>query len=437
MLHHIMSRAAAKTNVRTSRRGFLIGAAVVSGGFAVGFRAAPAFAQDPVPGPINPLAAYIHITADDRVTILSSQFDMGQGSYHGIMTLVLEELGARPDQTDVIGACGNIPAYGNAAAGGFAQFSGGSTSMASSWDRYRLAGAAAREMLVAAAAEAWSVPAAEITVANGALTHPTAGTASFGALAEAAAGMAIPEASALKTEADWTIIGKDEVRRADSASKTDGTHPFTIDVALPGMLTATMIHPPRFGATVRGFDATAALAIPGVRDVVATPRGVAVVAENMWASLQGRDAVTVDWDETTAETRGTAEIMALYRDLAAKSPAATALVEGDSAAAMSTAVRTVEATYEFPYLAHAAMEPLNAVARMNADGTLEIWAGHQMPDLYQFIASEVAGITPDKVILHVMKTGGGFGRRGVGDADVIVEAVATARAVGWSAPVKV
>jgi isoquinoline 1-oxidoreductase beta subunit len=426
--------------VRTTRRGFLIGATAVAGGFAVGFR--PAVAQEGVPvnqaqaEVVNPFAAYLTITSDDKVTVISSQFDMGEGSYHGIATLVLEELGARWDQTDVIGGAGNTALYGNLAWGGAAQGTGGSTSMVSSWDRYRQAGAAARAMLVAAAAEEWGVPEDDITVAEGVVTHPTAGNLSFGALAEQAAAMPVPAQVALKAPEQWTVIGDDTVRRYDSRSKTDGTHPFTLDVKLPGMLTAVMIHPPKFGASAASFDASAAKAMPGVVDVVQTPRGVAVVAEHMWAALQARDAVTVQWDETNAETRGSEEIMAEYRDLAAGAPAAIAVQEGDAAAALTDAAKVLEARFEFPYLAHAALEPLNAVARMQ-DGVLEVWAGHQTPDLYQAIAADVAGLPPDKVRLHVMKTGGSFGRRAVADADVIVEAVAAARALDWRAPVKV
>ena len=310
----------ARAPLATSRRGFLLGAAAVAGGFAVGFRPLAALAED-APAPINPLAAYVLITPDDKVTVISSQFDMGQGSYHGIATLVLEELGARWDQTDVVGGFGNPKLYGNLTVGGAFQLTGGSSSMASSWDRYRIAGAAAREMLVAAAADKWGVPAAEITVADGRITHPTAGSASFGELAEAAAAMPVPAKPALKEPGQWTLIGNAELRRYDSAPKTNGTQPYTIDVKLPGMLTATMIHPPKFGATVKSFDAAAAKAMPGIVDVVETPRGLAVVGENTWAAIKGRDAVTVEWDEAASETRGSEEILAAYRELVAGEPA--------------------------------------------------------------------------------------------------------------------
>ena len=203
------------------------------------------------------------------------------------------------------------------------------------------------------------------------------------------------------------------------------------------MLTAVMIHPPRFGATLKSFDASKAKQLKGVVDVVAIPRGVAVVATGMWEAMQGRKLVTAEWDETHVEDRSTADIMAAYRAAADKGGEAIAKDSGNVDAAFVSGGKIVEARYEFPYLAHAALEPLNAVARMNKDGTLEVWGGHQMPDIYQGAAAQTAGITPDKVILHVMKTGGGFGRRAVADADIIVEAVGVAKAIGWKAPVKV
>ena len=420
---------------RTSRRGFLIGSAAVAGGLMVGYRLPTTARADDDATP-NPLTGYVLITPDNKVIVLSSQFDMGQGSYHGIATLVVEELGADWSQVDVAGASGNVKLYGNLAWGGVAQGTGGSSSMASSFDRYRHAGATARAMLVAAAAEEWKVPAAEIEVARGTLSHAGSKTATFGVFAARAAAMPVPAGVALKAPEAWTAIGNGALRRYDSAAKANGTHPFTIDITLPGMLTAVMIHPPKFGGKVRSLDGAAALRVKGVTDVVETPRGVAVVAEHMWAALKGREAVTVEWDESAAETRGSPEILAEYHKLAGDAPKATARSQGDAAAGLASAAKVVEASYEFPYLAHAAMEPLNAVARGNADGTLEVWGGHQMPDLYRAIVAQVAGVGPDKVTMHVMKTGGGFGRRAVADADVVAESVMVAKAIGFRAPVK-
>ncbi|OHV77531.1 xanthine dehydrogenase family protein molybdopterin-binding subunit [Ensifer sp. LCM 4579] len=425
--------------IEASRRQFLIGALAAGTGIAVGFRllaAAPAAASENATGS-HAFSPYMTIDGDGKVTVLSSQFEMGQGSYNGIATLVAEELDADWSTIEVKGAAGNVQAYGNIAFGGAIQGTGGSTSMSTSWERYRKAGAAARAMLVAAASEDWGVDAAEITVENGRLAHPSGKSGGFGDFAAKAATMQVPADVTLKRPDEWKLIGNDKLKRFDSARKTNGTEQYTIDVKLPGMLTAVMIHPPLFGAKVKSFDASAAKALKGVVDVVETPRGIAVIGEHMWAAIKGRDAVTVEWDETAAEKRGTDEQMAMYRDLAKKPPVAMARKDGDTEAAFAGAAKVVEASFDFPYLAHAAMEPLNAVARMNEDGTLEIWGGHQFPDIYQRLAGEIAGITPDKVRLHVMKSGGSFGRRAVSDGDVVVESVYAAKAIGFRAPVKV
>jgi isoquinoline 1-oxidoreductase beta subunit len=197
----------------------------------------------------------------------------------------------------------------------------------------------------------------------------------------------------LKDPKSWRLIGNPNLPRIDSREKSTGRETFTIDVKLPGMLTAVMVHPPLFGATLRSFDASAAKKVRGVVDVVATPRGVAVVAEHMWAALKGREALTaIEWDDKQAEKRSSADLFAAYRDLAGK-PGTVARDEGDVQRALGGAAKVLEATFEFPYLAHAALEPLNAVARRAEDGTIEIWGGHQLPDLYQAVAAQVAGTT--------------------------------------------
>ena len=440
MLNKIITKTQAPA-LATSRRNFLIGSASVAGGLMVGLRsynAGAASSTNAQPSAIsNPLSGYIHITPDNKVTILSSQFDMGQGPYHGIATLVIEELDADWSQVDVKGAYGNTKLYGNIMWGGVAQGTGGSTSMATSFDRYRSAGAAARMMMVNAAADSWKVPAEEIVVERGIISHTSGQTATFGEMAEKASSMPVPQDVKLKDPSEWTQIGKEEMRRFDTVSKTNGTHPYTIDIKLEGMLTAVVAHSPKFGATVKSFNPEEALKVQGVTDVVEIPRGVAVVAEHMWAAIKGREALIVEWDEAAAENRGSDEIMSEYRALGSNEPKAIARTEGDIAASLSSAETVIEATYEFPYLAHAAMEPLNAVARMNSDGSLEVWGGHQIPDLYQYISSTIAGIKPEQVVLHVMKTGGGFGRRAVADADVVAEAVSVTKAINYRAPVKV
>ncbi|NGN42247.1 xanthine dehydrogenase family protein molybdopterin-binding subunit [Mesorhizobium sp. CGMCC 1.15528] len=429
-----------KEAVQTTRRQFLIGTAAAAG-LAVGYRllaTEPALAQSaPAAAAANPFQAYVEVTPDNKIIIHSSQFEMGQGSYFGIATLVMEELDGDWAQVDVIGGAGNTALYGNLAWGGAMQGTGGSTSMTSSWERYRKAGAAARTMLVAAAAKTWNVPAGEITVAGGVVSHGTDKRASFGELAQAAAALPVPEVVELKPREKWTQIGSDSLKRYDSHGKTNGTQTYTIDLKMDGLVTAVMIHPPKFGAEVESFDAAKAKALDGIVDVVQTPRGIAVVGTNMWTAMKGRDLVEVKWNEAKAENRGTAEIMAEYNKAADGPGAATARNDGDAAGALASAAKVVEGHYEFPYLVHASIEPLNAVARVNEDGTIDVWGGHQMPDIYQAAAAQVGGTTPDKVKLHVMKTGGSFGRRAVADADLIVEAVATAKALGPGKPVKV
>jgi isoquinoline 1-oxidoreductase beta subunit len=329
-----------------------------------------------------------------------------------------------------------VKLYGNPAFGGAMQGTGGSNSIAGSFMRYRQAGAMARSMLVAAAADEWKVPAGEIKVANGVLTHGSGRRATFGELAAKAATMPAPATVKLKEPKDFKLIGKRDLPRLDNAEKTTGRQNYTIDVRLPGMLTAVVARPPKFGETVKSFDATEAKKVKGVTDVVQIPRGVAIVARDTWAAMKGREALKVEWDDSKAEKRSTAQIMAEYRELAKRPNAAVARKDGDADAALAGAARTFEAVFEFPYLAHAAMEPMDAVARKTGD-LLEVWGGHQMPDIYQGAAAQIAGLKPEQIRMHVMQSGGGFGRRAVMDSDVIVEAVATAKAIGWKAPVKV
>jgi isoquinoline 1-oxidoreductase beta subunit len=422
---------------RASRRGFLRSATLAGAGLVVGLHLPSGrwLTAAAAAGANGPFEGYLRIAPDNTVTVLAAHMDMGQGIYTGTATLVAEELDADWSRMRVEGGSGNPRLYGNLAWGGAVQGTGGSTGTASSFERYRKAGAMARAMLVDAAAEAWGVPASEITVANGVLSHASGRRATMGELAERAALRTPPADVALKPAVEWRLIGNPELRRLDSIAKTDGSQEFTLDVRLPGMRTAVLARPPLFGAKLRSFDATAARAVKGVVDVVETPRGVAVVADGFWAARKGRDALRVEWDESGAETRGSAELMAQYRELAGR-PGTVAREAGDVAAGLAGAATVLEADFEFPYLAHAALEPLDAVARREGD-RLEVWGGHQMPDLYQAVAAEIAGLPPENVRLHVMMTGGGFGRRAVADADVIVEAVSTAKAIGWRAPVRV
>jgi isoquinoline 1-oxidoreductase subunit beta len=363
MLKKLMTGAS--TGIAATRRSFLIGAAAVTGGVMIGFRSGLAGAQAATIA--NPLQGYIKIGADNTVTIYSAHMDMGQRIYEGIATLVNEELRADWSQIKVEGGSGNSKIYGNIPWGGAFQGTGGSTGIVSSFDRYRQAGAAARLMLVQAAAADWKVPVGEIIVERGILRHGTKQT-TFGALAERAVTFPVPASVALRDPKDWIYIGKDEGvvgKYSGSRAKSTGKQDYTIDVKLPGLLTAVMIHPPLFGATVKSFDAAKAKTMRGVVDVVQVPRGIAVVADNMWRALKAREAVTVDWDDSKAEKRSSNELIASYREIATKQPGkATATNVGNVENSLKVAARTFEATFEFPYLAHAALEPLNAVARI-------------------------------------------------------------------------
>src|SRR6185295_13561270 len=200
-----------------------------------------------------------------------------------------------------------------------------------------------------------------------------------------------PSNVGLKEPKDWKYIGNETLPRYDSRPKSEGRQQYTIDLREPGMLTAVMIHPPKFGATLRSFDASKAKGMSGVVDVVETPRRVAVVASGMWEAMKARETVTVEWDDAKAENRSSGDIAAEYRAAADRAGEAVATDIGDVNAAFASAAKVIEARYEFPYLAHASLEPINAAARMNADGTLEVWGGHQMPDLYQTVAAQIAG----------------------------------------------
>jgi isoquinoline 1-oxidoreductase beta subunit len=371
--------------------------------------------------------AFLRVGADGSVTVIAKHVEMGQGAYTGIATVVAEELDANWADVRVESAPADAKLYFNSAFGTL-QGTGGSSAMANSWNQLRDAGAKARAMLLSAAATEWRVPVAELTVERGVVHHPASQRqATYGSLAGKAAALPVPQTVKLKDPKDFTLIGH-PVPRVDVAGKTNGTAEFTLDVTLPGMLVALLQRPPLFGATVKSFDAARASAVPGVVKVLEVPHGVAVVARNFWAAKQGRDALVVEWDESKAERRSSAELMAEYRRLA-DLPAAPARQDGDAARAIGAAARTVSATFEFPYLAHAPMEPLDAVIKLTADHC-EIWAGDQFQSIDQANAARTAGLDPQQVSIHTLYAGGSFGRRANPGSDYIVEAVSIAKAYG-------
>jgi isoquinoline 1-oxidoreductase beta subunit len=306
--------------------------------------------------------------------------------------------------------------------------------MANSWEQLRKAGASARAMLVAAAARQWNVPAAQVTVDSGVVLHKASGRrATFGQLAKAAAAETPPAEVKLKDPKDFKLIGK-RLPRKDSLAKTTGKATFTQDIHLPGMLTAMVAHPPRFGARVKSFDASKARAVKGVIDVVQIPAGVAVLAKDTWTARKGREALTVEWDESAAFKLGSNDIMAKYRELA-KTPGLPSAHVGDADKAIAGGARVLEASYDFPFLAHAAMEPLNCVIQLGKDGC-EIWNGDQMQTLDQARVADVFGLPLEKVRINTLYAGGSFGRRAAKDSDYVLEAAHIVKAIGGRAPVK-
>ena len=435
-----------KTNriVNLSRRRFLAAGVATGAGLTLGLlpmtRAAMGDSGGPgIAGSATAEAtdfqpnAFLRIGRDNSVTVISKHLEMGQGTYTGLATLVAEELDAAWEQVRVEGAPADAKRYRNLF-WGEVQGTGGSTAIANSWQQMRQAGAAARQMLIEAAAKQWQVDAADIEVDAGVVSHPASGrSARFGELSDAAADQTVPQEVLLKDPDEFRLIGK-RLPRKDSPEKIDGSALFTIDVQLPDMLTAVVTHPPRFGARVRGFDTTAAKAVAGVQHVVRIPSGVAVVARDYWSAKRGRDALQVEWDESDAFALGSEQILEQYRTLAAE-PGAVARNEGDAAGALAKAAKVLEAEYSVPFLAHAAMEPMDCVARIDASGC-EIWNGEQMQTGDQHAIAGVLGIEPEQVRIHMLYAGGSFGRRANPQSDYLLEAVHIAKALPPGTPVK-
>ena len=381
--------------------------------------------------------AFIRIGADNTVTVIVKHVEMGQGTYTGLPTLVAEELDADWSQIRAEGAPADAKQYNNLF-WGEAQGTGGSTALANSYEQLRKAGAAARAMLVSAAAARWNVPASEISVSKGVVSHKaSARKATFGELAADAATQSVPGDVQLKDPRDFVLIGK-PAARTDARAKSNGTAIFTQDVKLPGMLTAVVLHPPRFGAKLKSFDAARARQIKGVEQVVAfstsVTNGVAVLARDYWSAKKGRDALTAEWDESEAFRLGSSDILDQYKSLAA-TPGVSARKDGDADAALKGAARILEAAYEFPYLAHASMEPMNCVVRLGGD-LCEIWNGEQFQTVDQAMVAKQLGLDPAQVRIHQLYAGGSFGRRANPKSDFVLEAAAIAKAIGGAAPVK-
>ncbi len=367
---------------------------------------------------------WIKISPDGLVTFFVSESEMGQGVMTSLPMILGEELEVDWSTVRAEHALADRDKYGR-------QSTGGSTSIRTNFERLRKAGATAREMLVSAAAETWGVTPAQCRAANGAVVHATSGRRlSYGELADKAATLSPPSDPPLKSRKDFRIIGK-PTKRLDTPLKVDGSAVFGMDVKVPNMLTAQVAHCPVFGGKVRSFDATAARAVPGVREVVEIPTGVAVIADNYWAAKKGRDALEVSWDAGRWGTLSSDSIR--EHCLAIIDSGADARNDGNAEQISSDASnKRIEAFYDVPYLAHATMEPMNCTADVRADGC-DIWAPSQAPTASQFTAAEITGLEPEQVKVRITFMGGGFGRRS--EVDFVRDAVYASKAVGR--PVKV
>ena len=408
-------------------------------GFAVGcdLRAA-----DAASGPVTQTALgdYVRIGSDNTVTVYLRHIEFGQGVSTGLTTIVAEEIDAAWKQMRFEHSPADNAKYGNPAFGGM-MGTGGSTAIFSSYQQLRAAGATAREMLRQAAATKWKVDPSTVVVAKGEVQSGN-NKATFGELAAEAAKIAAPDQASLKYKdpSAYQFIGKErdvaaDFGRLDTPDKVHAKAHYALDYNPEGTLTALLTRSPKFGGKVASFEATAAKAVSGVTDVVQISNGVAVLATNFWAAKKGREALKVTWDDSAAETRSTEALVADYKKLLAK-PGLEARKEGAGAAGLKGAGQVITADFEFPYLVHAPMEPLNCTIEYKPSESCVIHSGSQMPTGDQAAACAVLGLKPEQVVITTMLAGGSFGRRATPDADLVSEAAQIAKAIEGKAPVK-
>jgi isoquinoline 1-oxidoreductase subunit beta len=416
-----------------NRREFLKSGAAGGAAVVIGFHLSPsAFgdqAQDQEQKPVNPFDAWVRITPDDRVTLVLGKSEMGQGVYTSLPMILAEELCVDWKQVHVGQAPTNPKVYDLG--------TGGSGSVKDSWLALRQAGAAAREMLITAAAKKWEVGTDTCKAKNGYVVHGHPERSfRFGELVADASNLPVPNLHTvpLKNPNDFTIVGR-EVHRLDAAAKSNGSAKFGIDSRVPGMLYAVIARCPVFEGKVASFDATKAKAVPGVRDVLqiethgrgaSTTGGVAVLADNSWAAIQGCKALEVKWDEGAAANESTEELHKQFLENASK-PGRILRNDGDADAALASASKKLEAVYELPFAAHVCMEPMNCTVHIRPDSA-EAWVPTQGPQWAQGMIAEIAKLPPEKVTVHTTLMGGGFGRRY--QADFVMEAAQVAKATG-------
>ena len=416
---------------KASRRAVL--QAGLTGGFLLAFHL-PAWAvNEPEQAPDNPAGqfapnAFIRIDHAGRTTLVMPQAEMGQGVYTAIAMILAEELDADFAHVVIEHGPPSDKLYGNPIFG--IQVTGNSNSIRAFWDELRAAGSAARTMLLATAAARWQVDPASCSAANGSVTHaPSNRTLTYGELADAAGTQPVPSKPTLKDPKDFTLIGK-PLKRLDTPNKSDGKTIYGIDAMVPNMKFATLAHCPVLGGKVKQVDDSATKKISGVRQIVILDDLVAVVGDHFWAAKTGLDALSVTWDEGPSAKVSSADIWNELRE-ASRKDGAVAKSEGDVDKGLSQGER-VDADYELPFLAHAAMEPLNCTVRLTP-GACEIWTGTQVQTRAQEYAAKAAGVPIEKVMLYNHYLGGGFGRRL--EADMVEASVRIAKEI--PAPVKV
>ena len=424
----------------TSRRGFLKAGTLATGGLVLGFVLPTggrfARAADAAKPTVYAPNAFLRVAPDNTVTVLVNRLEFGQGVHTALPMVIADELDA--DWSQVRGELAPAadvykdPAFG-------IQMTGGSGTIAHSFTQYREVGARARAMLVQAAAQQWKVDPSRCRTAKGVVYGPAGQKATYGSLAEAAMALPVPQTVTLKDQKAFRYIGK-PMPRLDARAKSTGRQQFGLDVKPAGTKIAVVAHPPVFGAKVAKFDAAKARAVRGVIAVLEIPvdrggRGVAVVADGYWPAKQARDLLAIEWDTSVVEKVDSGKQLAQFAELA-KTPGAVARKADTSK--LAGASKKISAVYEFPYLAHAPMEPINCTVDLK-DDACTLWVGSQFQTIDQAAAAATAGLKPEQVTLNTMMAGGGFGRRAVPTSDFIVEAVNIAKAykaAGHAGPVK-
>ena len=416
-----------KTDVHLSRRSFLVASSAAAGGLLVSlYLDLPAFAQGAPAAKVYPPDAFVHIKPDGKILITVNRLEFGQGVQTSLPMVLADEMDADWSQVvPELAPAADVykdPIFG-------IQMVGGSGSIAHSFQQYRELGAKTRAMLIAAAADRWKVSPNDCRAENSVVYGPNGKSARYGELAERAAHQPVPNAVRLKNASEFRLIGKN-TPRLDSRAKCDGSQKFGIDLDIPGMKIALVAHPPVFGGRVKSIDDKQARALSGVKDIFEIPlakgTGVAVVADRFWTAKQARDLLQVDWDLSGVELADTSELWTRYRQLARTQGNVALKLGDDNAINRIPAARRLVAEYEFPYLAHTPMEPLNATVRFEGDKA-EAWVPSQFQTMDQGTIAQVLGLSPEKVTFHTEYAGGGFGRRAVIDSHVPREAAVIAK----------